>query len=405
MRIMATIAEYNPFHNGHLFHLIQSKKNSACTHTMVLMSGDFVQRGSPAIADKWTRAKTALSMGADLVCELPFYAAGQSAEFFARGAVDILNATRVVDCLSFGSEEKDMQLLNDLADRMVDESDSFKALLQSQLKEGYSFAVARQHAISKLYTPTLGEILAQPNNILAIEYLKAIIRTDSKIKPLNISRKGEGYAADDWPPPSKYASATQIRKGLLSGFDVQPYLPYPVSDLDNAKENFQSGIRDFNLGLTTRLLQTTAEELRQFPYVSEGIENRILESLHNELTLEGISKYVASKRMPESRIRRILINLMLGMDTNLFKTAYNGELQPYLRVLGFNKKGIEILNCIKKNSTIPRLTQLKKARKILSESQQQMLAKDILASNFYHYYFKRHFTYNDDYYRSPLSMK
>lgn len=405
MRIMATIAEYNPFHKGHLFHLIQSKEKSSCTHTMVLMSGDFVQRGTPAIADKWTRTKIALLNDVDLVCELPFYAACQSAEFFARGALAILNATQAVDFLSFGCEEKAIEKLYEVAYRMVDEPDSFKTLLQSRLKEGYSFAAARQYAVSKLYNPTIGEMLSRPNNILAIEYLKAMIRTNSLIKPLGIQRKGETYDANQWPPPSNYASATQIRKGLLDGFDVQPYLPYSLSHLENAIENATLGIAKFDLALTTRLLQTSAVELRRFPYVSEGIENRILKSLHHHQTLEDISKHAASKRMPESRIRRILTNFMLGMSRNLFNTAYSGEAQPYLRVLGFNKRGTEILNRIKNSSTIPRLTQLKKAKNILTENQYKLLEKDILASNLYHLYFNHEFVYNEDYYRSPILIK
>ncbi len=405
MKVIAVIAEYNPFHYGHLHHLIQSKEKTACTHTMVLMSGDFVQRGSPAFVNKWTRAKIALSMGIDLVCELPYYAAGQSAEYFARGGVDILNTTRSVDYLSFGCEEANISLLLEIAERMIDESNRYKVILRAYLKKGYSFAAARQHTISELYGQSLGLVLSQPNNILAIEYLKALLKTNSDIKPLAIQRLGEGYEAENWPPPSKYASATQIRKGLLAGFDVQPYLPYPVNNLKNVRENIRTGIDKFNLSLVARLLQSTAEELRNLPYVSEGIENRILKSLHTAKNLKDISKYAASKRMPESRLRRILINLMIDMNKNLLCSAYSEEMQPYLRVLGFNTKGIDVLNRIKSHSSIPRITKLKKARKILTQHQQLLLKKDILASNLYQLYFNETFVYNADYYQSPIILK
>lgn len=226
MKVVGLITEYNPFHNGHKYHLEASKEKASATHSIAVMSGNFLQRGEPALLDKWTRAKMAVDSGVDLVLELPTVFATQSAEYFAHGALSVLEDTNVVDSLCFGSELGDTELLKDIADVLVDEPLEFKNILKKHLNLGLSFPKARSLALKAFFEHAkyshfekIEKIVESPNNILGIEYMKSLIKLKSKITPLTIKRVYSNYHDKDIN--SSIASATSIREHYFKNKNIK----------------------------------------------------------------------------------------------------------------------------------------------------------------------------------------
>mgnify|MGYP000274818077 FL=1 len=284
MKIVGIIAEYNPFHNGHQYHIDQALQKTGADAAIVLMSGDFVQRGAPAIAPKHLRAKAALLGGASLILELPVLFSCGSAELFARGAVSIFNSLGCISYLCFGSECGDIKKLNRLARILSEEPEVYRQLLQDELRKGRPFPQARQTALS-VYTkdPSLAEILSSPNNTLGIEYLKALRYFKSPIQPFAIPREGSGYHDTDLC--ETFSSATAIRNRILNPSlpegafsSVAGQLPPASSDL--LRKNYQSSLPvtqdDFSLLLKYRLLCESASSLTDYLDVSKDLANRIL---------------------------------------------------------------------------------------------------------------------------------
>lgn len=394
MKILAVIAEYNPFHNGHLYHLNQSVKKSGADHILVLMSGSVVQRGEFAIIDKWKRTKAALDGGADLVCELPYIYACQSAEYFASGAISILNTLKVCDFLSFGCETENTNALYDAAEIFANEPADFKKNISLFLNKGLPFASAREKAASKVLNLDLSSILRSSNNILAVEYLKAIIRTQSAIQPIPILRTGSKH--DERKVLGKYASASEIRRKIKNGETVSEFLPKAISvspeESRRISENFENVF-------ITRLICSDLAEIRKLPDVSEGLEFALKNALNEPLSFDRIVDQVSSKRIPKSRIRRIAMNMVMNMTKDKLKKLQS--VPPYLRVLGLNDKGAEIISAIKKTSDIPILTNLRSNQTKLSPLQRQILECDVQACNLREY-FSGHTCYNIDYTHNPI---
>jgi len=411
MKILGIITEYNPFHKGHAWQLETTKKICAADGVMILMSGSITQRGDFAIINKWERTQLTLASGVDLVCELPFGYACQSAEAFARGGVKILNATGVCDFLSFGSEIGELEPLKSLAEILAKEPPEFKRLLTVALGTGVSFPKAREQAIQSLLGQKASTLLATPNNILAIEYLKALIVTNSTITPLTVKRQGVGYHSLD---TKDYLSATGIRKILLESLEnnrldsnskltLENNLPYSIETLLTAMENVHSqGDEHFLNALRVVILSRNVGHLKNTPYVTEGLEHKIRDALKKEKTLDALVDAIISKRIPKTRVRRILCNRILELDKNVLLSFQSPSFTPYLRVLGFNAKGQAILRKIKKQGEIPILTNLSRGQRLLSPSQREMLYYDIRATDLHNLFYEKDYLYHKDYTKSPI---
>ena len=379
MKIVGLIAEYNPFHNGHQYHIEKAKKLTGADAVIVVMSGNFVQRGAPAIMPKHLRTQMALYVGASLVLELPICYATGTAEQFAYGAVSILNNLGCVDAICFGSECGDIAALNELAEILCNEPDEYKETLQEHLRNGLSFPLARQKAIEEIYpSQDFSDILEKPNNILGIEYLKALYRLNSNIKPYTIQRVSSQY--HDVDLQEQFSSATALRQTILNGdfTNLKRQVPSDCTTLLEAhyQTRYPIYINDFSLLLKYRLLNETKTSLNEYADVSEDLANRICNQLNNFVSFEQFCELLKTKEITYSRISRALLHVLLGIK----KTDYT-DIQ-YARVLGFRKDDSDVLTEIKNLATIPLLTKLT-ATKELSDSAVQMLEQDIYTSNLY----------------------
>ena len=315
--ILGIVSEYNPFHNGHIHHLELSKQLTKTAFTVAVMSGNFVQRGDTALVDKWTRTKMALKGGIDLVLELPTVYAISSAENFADGAIKILNSLGVVDYLSFGSEIGEISPLNDVASILYKEPKEFSSLITTQLKSGLSYPRAREIALSQFFgtSKKYTDILNNPNNILGVEYLKAIKKHRSHIKPLTIKRDYSDYNSKT--VKNGIASATAIRTMIQNNKNVHRVVPVETYELlDEAIENGKiiPDLSVFEKEIIYTLRRMTLSEIALLPDVSEGLENRIKLTANNVNTLEDLISNIKTKRYTQSRIQRILLYALLNIS-------------------------------------------------------------------------------------------
>ncbi|MEG0075141.1 MAG: nucleotidyltransferase [Eubacterium sp.] len=407
MQTLAIIAEYNPFHKGHAYHIQQSKKMIQPDCVFALMSGSVVQRGSFALVNKWLRTETALCSGVDLVCELPYAYAAQSAEYFADGALKILNHIGCCDALSFGSESGDLPLMQTCAEILNNETKAFKTELKIALNFGFSFPKARQLALSKLYDEKTAACLREPNNILGIEYLKALLRSKSTITPITIPRHGSGYH-DEKTKKKSFASATALRQALKNkGADsfLNEQLPYPpellLNELNN--HNIRSN-ENYTLAIRNALMLKNPDTLTCYPYVSEGLEFKLKKALEYEGDVQAIINHLISKRMPESRIRRILMNLILDFKKEDLNRFNDREFIPYLRVLGFNKKGQCLLKKIKATSDMPIITNTGPNLNRLTPDQKALFDFDVRATDLFNLYNEKKYCYHRDYTENPIIL-
>ena len=390
MKTVGLITEYNPFHNGHAYHIEKAKMLTGADRVIVIMSGDFVQRGAPAIMPKHLRAESALLSGASLIMELPVCFANGSAEYFAQGSISLLNQLGCIDSVCFGSECGDLHLLKEIAQILADEPIEYQAALKQALKEGASFPAARQEALN-IYSDKYSEILASPNNILGIEYLKALAKIHSKMEPFTIKRIGAGY--HDMDIDGQFSSATAIRSDIYQLADVnsssesiplthiQTQVPSSCHEL--MKENYQTRYPvksdDFSLLLKAKLLSETADSLSHYLDMSPELANRILRLRNDYLSFEQFCDLLKTKELTRSRISRSLIHVLLGI-TNDWLTAMKAPA-PYARILGFRKDHADLLGILKQTSDIPLITS--PARAVLADTARQMLELDIYASDLY----------------------
>lgn len=354
MKIAAIISEYNPFHKGHAYQIEKTREETGATHIIALMSGNFVQRGLPAIIDKYRRAEMALLGGADLVLELPVVYALSSAEFFAEGSVRILNSLHGVNLLSFGSEEGELSKLDRIAKILATEPYEYQNILKKQLSEGYSFPKARNEALMELLPDISMDFIQSPNNILGIEYMKALYRTDSSMKPFTVKRAGKGYHDEDLED-QVFASATALRKALYQNIPLHRHVPEPVDrymkQLSQEKYPFVS-LDDFTDLLKYRLI-TNGHTLANIPEASEGLDQRI-QDIFRSYVFDSIDQYIdeiKTKRYTRTRISRILLQFLLGMDSYALQSMRK-ETPPSLKILASNDLGKEILASIRKKKEI-----------------------------------------------------
>lgn len=361
MNITGIITEYNPFHNGHKFHLEESKKQTKSDGTICIMSGNFVQRGGPAIIDKWKRTEMALSNGVDLIIELPTFYAVSSAEFFAKGAVSILNSLNIVNNLFFGSEIGDAKALSEIAKVLVSEDERFQNILKENLSLGLTFAKAREKSlIEYLNSSEINNIITSSNNILGIEYIKAILKLNSSINPVALKREGSNY--NDKSLSQTFSSATSIREVLKNTSNIEdlkniiPLESYEVfSKLQ--EQDYRFTFEEEMFKYIKYKIQTNCVNFNNLYEITEGLDNKIIKEISSSNSLHEFILKIKSKRYTYSKISRILTHIYLGLDNDDFKDIAN-ENNLYVRVLGFNKTGREILSLIKANSSIPLITKV-----------------------------------------------
>ena len=387
-KVLGIVGEYNPFHNGHLYHLEESKKITGSTYTVAIMSGNFTQRGSTSLVDKWSKAEMAIQNGIDLVIELPVLYATSSAENFADGAVKILDSLKVVDYISFGTETSDVDTLDKLAAVLYKEPQKYKTLLSHELNKGISFPKARENALM-MYLNDIRKyvnVLSSPNNILGIEYLKALKKYKSNIQPVSIARYEAGY--NDISYSGNIASATAIRNIVKNGgFDIlRRLLPAPSYSilLENIKQgHVVPDLSVFEKQIIYNLRKMDVSEIANLPDVSEGLEFAIKNAANSCNTIEEFLNIIKSKRYTSTRIQRILLYSLLGItkkDMELSKKSV-----PYIRVLGLNTRGKFLISEIAKAN--PKLEIITSVKKFVDSNSnktlQTMLDKDIWATNVY----------------------
>ena len=398
--ILGIVSEYNPFHNGHLHHLEVSKQITKTDFSVVVMSGNFVQRGDTSLINKWVKTEMALKAGIDLVIELPTVYAISSAENFADGAIKILNSLGVVDFVSFGSEIGEITPLNDIANILYREPKEFSSLITAQLKSGLSFPRAREIAINQFFgtSKKYSEILNNPNNVLGIEYLKSLKKHRSHIRPLTIKRDYSDY--NSTKVKKGIASATAIRTMIENKKNVHYVVPFETYEL--LDEEINSGriipnLSVFEKEIIYTLRRMTLSEIANIPDVSEGLENKIKLAANNFNTLPELIANIKSKRYTQSRIQRILLYALLNITQKDINSSK--RVTPYIRVLGFNKHGKRIISAIA--AANPKLKIIVSVKKFVENSNdttlRNMISKDILATNIYTLGYKKNPIANLDY--------
>lgn len=413
MKIIGIIAEYNPFHNGHAYQIRKVKEDLQADFVVVAMSGDFVQRGTPAIMNKYARAKMALSCGADLVLELPVLWATASAEYFAMAGVTLFEKMGCVDGICFGAETDDMDTLSMIAEVLVTEPDGYRTALSSYLKSGMAFPVARSQALCDYFASdvmndshrnvaidldVISSILNEPNNILAIEYLKALKRRDSSITPHAIKREGAGYHDTEITPADTdhipTASATAIRKVLDTSLITTDPASFnelndamPISALDLLKEYSATkslvSVNDFSSILGYKLLSSNINDMAGIGDSNTDVSNRLMKNRINFSSFEQFCERNKSKDITYSRISRILIHLLLNIKNSDYVFGKEVDYIPYLRILGFRKDASALLKELKNGSAVPVISKLADASSQLDSNALALLDKDIFAADLY----------------------
>lgn len=400
MNVTGIITEYNPFHLGHLHHLKECKKNTNCNGVICVMSGNFVQRGMPAIMDKWERAKIAVKNGVDLVVELPLIFSISSAEAFAYGAVALLEKTKIVNNLYFGSEHGNVLDLNKIASVIIKEPIEYKNTLKKELAKGVPYHYARLTSLKNYFNDmNLEEIISSSNNILGIEYLKALLRLNSPIKPYTLKRIGSNYNDEDIT--SLYASATSIRKTLsFNDFDkIKEVLPKEsyeeIINLKNTDYKFVYP-EDIFPFLKYKIL-TEGENLSKLSQLKEGLDNKIKKEILNSNNLNEFILNIKSKRYTYTAISRALVSFFIGMENFSLDHIKNSSIE-YIRPLAFNERGSKILKEIKNKESVKIITKLPK------NIENSMLSLDLLGTKAYSI-LNKNISPMEDYLRSPIFVK
>ena len=387
--VVGIIGEYNPFHNGHKYHLEESKKILNADYSVAVISGNFVQRGNVSIIDKWSKAEMALNNGVDLVIELPTIYSISSAENFAYGAIKTLNALGIIDYVSFGSEVGDLDTLNLFAEIFIKQPSEFVSLLNHELKKGISFPKARENA-ALMYLNDIrkySSVLSSPNNILGIEYLKALNKTKSHISPITVKRQNVEYK--DISIKNNFASASSIREMLVNNkLSKLPYVmpkeTYKIFYNCFKKGHIVKTLSVFEKEIIFTLRKMSLAEISNLPDVSEGLENNIKKAANSCNTLAEFMNIIKTKRYTATRIQRILLYALLGITKKDMKDSLKNI--PYIRVLGFNDKGKELLSIISNtNKNVDIITSVKKYidNENPTRYSQRMLDIDITATNIY----------------------
>lgn len=398
MKIAGVITEYNPFHNGHKYQLEQIKRQTSADYIVVVMSGDFVQRGEPAIIDKYERTRMALLSGADLVLELPAVFATASAEFFAGGGISILKNTGIVDMLCYGVESVDHELTKLVAGMLKNPPAEYSASLARLIQGGMSFPAARSRALCEYFQDNydssldkLDAFIASPNNILAIEYEKALM--DCDITGFPIKRVGEGYHSTD--STSAFSSATAVRGVISTVYNTANHLTVNSSNtsqfgnltvlntlmpadcakiltycISNGHIVFPDAISDL---LYYRLISERNEGYEKYSDCTKELSAKIVKNIYKYENFTQFCNLLKSKNLTYTRISRVLTHILLGIENNDFNICMDN---PYLRILGFKKSSGELMHLLKKRASAPIITKV-------ADAPYELISKDIFAADLY----------------------
>ncbi len=379
MNNYAIISEFNPFHKGHKF-LIDSCRENGATHITAIMSGNYVQRGDIAVLSKKIRTEMALKNGADLVVELPLPYAVANAQVFARGGVGIADKMGCVSTLAFASECGNKDTLISVAD--ISSSTEFNTLFKSEISKGISYPNALNNTI-EVINSELSNIISSPNNVLGIEYIKALKEINSNIKLFTIKRKGDSHNSTEIS--SELASASNIRKLLSNHSDVSDYIPENCNELlQKAIDNGElAQLKENMRGVMLKLRDMSVSDISKIADVSEGLENRLYNAIRNSNNIDEIIEATKSKRYTYARIRRLIISCLLNITED-----YTQEPPQYIRILGFNKNGAEILNAMKTTALLPVVTKLTNLPENISEQAKKALALEARATDIYYTFTK-----------------
>ncbi len=396
MKVNGIIAEYNPFHNGHKYHLEASYASTGADYTIIAMSGNFMQRGTPAMIHKYARAEMALKNGADLVLEIPSFYACASAEYYAYGAVSLLDQLGVVDCLCFGSECGDVAILTQIAEILTAEPDAYRNCLTTCLKQGYSYPTARSLALAAYLEEHCASpkepCVTTPNNILGIEYIKALQRRNSNIEPVTIKRVGAQY--HEQTLSTGYPSATAIRHAIYTHYDknmtasdslatLTDQLPDSTLDiLQNAYKTLQPiQMDDFSQILLYKLLCQAPYGYEEYLDTSNDLSDKIGKNLFRFQNCSDFCDLLKSKDITHTRLSRCLLHILLDIRTKDMERYKAMDYVPYARVLGLRKDAAPLLSAIKEHASIPLITKLADAEHMLGKDALEMLQRDIQISH------------------------
>ena len=375
MKVAGIIAEYNPFHKGHELLIKKARENGA-THVVIVMSGNYVQRGEPAMFSQRSRTEAALACGADLVIQLPVVYAVSGAQKFAQAGVGILDALGCIDELVFGSECGDSDLIVSAAREVY--SSRVQMLISQEIKNGITFAKARENALRSVSGKT-ADIIHEPNNILGVEYAAAIGKYSSSMKPVTFRRFGAGHGSSD--ETDGIASASHIRELISRGEEWRKFIPEAAADIfekDINEKKIVVNYNKFETAVLYKLRTSTREELALSPDVSEGIENRILDASAQATGLEELYQLAKTKRYTHARIRRIILNHVLGITAQELSQPV-----PYIRLLGLNGRGAELLKLTKESRKLPLIAKTSDISEVGFEAQRffetECRASDIYA--------------------------
>ena len=398
MKVAGVITEYNPFHNGHKYQLEQIKRQTSADYIVVVMSGDFVQRGEPAIIDKYERTRMALLNGADLVLELPAVFATASAEFFAGGGISILKNTGIVDMLCYGVESVDHELTKLVAGMLKNPPAEYSASLARLIQGGMSFPAARSRALCEYFQDNydssldkLDAFIASPNNILAIEYEKALM--DCDITGFPIKRVGEGYHSTD--STSAFSSATAVRGVISTVYNTANHLTVNSSNtsqfgnltvlntlmpadcakiltycISNGHIVFPDAISDL---LYYRLISERNEGYEKYSDCTKELSAKIVKNIYKYENFTQFCNLLKSKNLTYTRISRVLTHILLGIENDDFNICMDN---PYLRILGFKKSSGELMHLLKKRASAPIITKV-------ADAPYELISKDIFAADLY----------------------
>jgi predicted nucleotidyltransferase len=390
MKTVGIISEYNPFHNGHKYHIEEAKNACDADSVICVMSGNFVQRGEPSMFDKWSRAKMSVLAGADLVLELPFAYACQPAEIFAFGAVKLLNDTQIVNNICFGSELGNIDTLKFLASLFLNEPDEFKTLLRKYLNIGNTYpkaiSLALRDYIDDYNQIPVDNILERPNNVLGIEYIKSIMRLNSNIQPVAVKRIISDY--NETAINNAITSATSIRREISqNSLSDKVKLSMPKTSFEIIKQLFDKGVNpiflnDFSDIILYQLRRTNNTDMKRYLNIKEGIEHRIKRAAMTSSNLEDLIDSIKTKRYTRTFIQRLICHLLMNLDEHNIQNFKNLDSPLYARVLAFNDKGKYLLKRIKDNETMQIINKVSnfKANNVITE---QMFNYDLLATDIY----------------------
>ena len=374
MKIVGIVAEYNPFHKGHAYQIHKVREiYGEDTAVVCVMSGDFVQRGEPAIFSKYARAEAAVRCGADLVLELPVHISVGSAERFARGAVEILGKMGVVDILAFGSETGEVEPLFQTAHALLTEE--FQECVRGHLQTGCSYPVARSAALRDLMNGS--DATTVPNDNLGVEYIKAIIDMDYAMTPVAIQRVG---AMHDEQFDGEMKSGSEIRKLIRDGVSYEEYVPKAAYDIYQRETEAMRGPVSpavLETAILSRLRMLPLSAFAKLPDAAEGLERRLFTACRNESSLEGIYDTAKSKRYTHARIRRMTMGAALGIER-----ADYGIPCEYARVLALNSRGARVIKLVNEQGTLSMVTKPAAIRN-MSDEQQLLFAKSADAHDLY----------------------